>query len=78
MRQSTAGRQSSASSYLHLRILLLVAVKNDVALAAAAVGPFQEFGPDTGPGLPSGANLMIAQDMGKYVNSFRWKGDPLD
>ena len=70
--------QSSASSYLHLRILLLVAVKNDVALAAAAVGPFQEFGPDTGPGLPSGANLMIAQDMGKYVNSFRWKGDPLD
>ena len=22
------------------------------------------------------ANLQIAQDMGKYVNSFMWRGDP--
>lgn len=70
--------QSSGGSYLRLRILVLVAVKNDLALVAAAAGPFREFGPDSGPGLPSGANVLIAQDMGKYVNSFRWKGDPLD
>lgn len=40
------------------RILVLVAVKNDLALVSAAVG--------------------LAQDMGKYVNSLRWKGDPPD
>lgn len=70
--------QSSTGSFLRLRILVLVAVKNDLALVAAAVGPHHEFGPDFGPGPPSAANLQIAQDMGKYVNSFRWKGDPLD
>lgn len=70
--------QSSTGSYLRVRILALVAVKNDLALVAAALGPYHEFGPSFGPGLPSGASLQIAQDMGKYVNSFRWNGDPLD
>ena len=70
--------QSSGGRYLRLRIVVVVAVKNDVALVAAAGGPFHEFGPTFGPGPPSGANLQIAQDMGKYVNSFRWKGDPAD
>lgn len=60
----------------HLRIILIVAVKNDLALVAGAVGPFHQFGPDFGPGPPSAANLQIAQDMGKYVNSFTWRGDP--
>ncbi|AKK29964.1 hypothetical protein [Mycobacterium sp. EPa45] len=60
----------------HLRILLIVAVKNDLALVAGAVGPFHQFGPDDGPGPPSPANLDIAKDMGKYVNSFMWRGDP--
>jgi hypothetical protein len=69
---------SSGASYIRLRIIVVVAVKNDLALVAAAVGPFHEFGPTFGPGPPSGANLEIAQDMGKYVNSFRWKGDPAD
>jgi hypothetical protein len=59
-----------------LRIILVVAVKNDLALVAGAIGPFHQFGPDFGPGPPSGANLEIAQDMGKYVNSFSWRGDP--
>ncbi|MBI3689867.1 MAG: hypothetical protein HY239_04145 [Mycolicibacterium aromaticivorans] len=59
-----------------VRTVLLVAVKNDLALVAGAVGPYHAFGPDFGPGLPSGANLQIAQDMGKYVNSFAWQGDP--
>ena len=43
---------------------------------AAAVGPYREFGPDFGSGKPSGANLQLALDMGKYVNSFSWRGDP--
>lgn len=60
----------------HLRILIVVAVKNDLALVAGAVGPFHQFGPDDGPGPPSPANLFIAKDMGKYVNSFMWRGDP--
>ena len=25
---------------------------------------------------PSPANVQIAEDMGQYVNSFQWKGDP--
>jgi hypothetical protein len=60
----------------HLRVVLIVAVKNDLALVAGAVGPFHQFGPDDGPGPPSPANLDIAKDMGKYVNSFMWRGDP--
>lgn len=62
-------------SYIRIRTVILVAVKNDLALVAGAVGPYHAFGPDFGPGLPSGANLQIAQDMGKYVNSFTWQGD---
>ena len=45
-------------------------------LIGAAIGPYREFGPESGPGLPSGANLQLAQDLGRYVNSFLWKGDP--
>ena len=68
--------QGSNSSYMKMRVLVMVAVKNDLALAAAAVGPFRAFGPDSGSGKPSGASLQIALDMGKYVNSFSWRGDP--
>jgi len=59
-----------------LRVIIIVAVKNDLALVAAAEGPFRAFTPAFGPGPPSPANLQIAQDMGKYVNSFSWRGDP--
>ena len=69
--------QGSTAGYSRLRILAMAAVKNDVALIAFATGPFREFGPDSGPGIPSGANLQLAQDMGKYVNSFQWRDDPL-
>jgi hypothetical protein len=68
--------QGANSSYSRMRVLVIVSVKNDLALVAAAVGPYHAFGPDFGPGPPSGANLEIAQDMGKYVNSFSWRGDP--
>lgn len=68
--------QGAMASYSRLRILVMAGVKNDVALVAFATGPYRAFGPDFGPGPPSGANLEIAQDMGKYVNSFQWEGDP--
>jgi hypothetical protein len=58
------------------RIVIMAAVKNDLALIGAAIGPYRKFEPGDGPGVPSGANLQLAQDLGKYVNSFLWKGDP--
>jgi RsiW-degrading membrane proteinase PrsW (M82 family)/RNA polymerase subunit RPABC4/transcription elongation factor Spt4 len=68
--------QDSIGTYTRLRVLVMVAVKNDLALIAAAVGPYHEFSPDFGTGHPSGANLQLAMDMAKYVNSFAWRGDP--
>jgi hypothetical protein len=68
--------QGANSNYMRMRVIAMVAVKNDLALVAAAVGPFRQFGPDFGLGKPSGANLQLALDMGKYVNSFSWRGDP--
>jgi hypothetical protein len=68
--------QDANASYTRLRILVMAAEKNGLALIAAAVGPYHQFSPDFGTGHPSGANLQIAMDMGKYVNSFTWRGDP--
>ncbi|MGV1087246.1 MAG: zinc ribbon domain-containing protein [Mycobacterium sp.] len=59
-----------------LRSVIVVAIKNDIALIAAAIGPYHQFGPSFGPGRPSPTNLQIAEDMGRYVNGFRWRGDP--
>jgi hypothetical protein len=58
------------------RIVILAAVKNDLTLIGAAIGPYRQFTPEDGPGPPSGANVQLAEDLGKYVNSFLWKGDP--
>ncbi|TGD84096.1 zinc ribbon domain-containing protein [Mycolicibacterium sp. CH28] len=68
--------QDGDASYQHLRLVILVAVKNDYALLAGAIGPYRQFGPNFGPGRPSGANLELAIDLDKYVNSFAWRGDP--
>jgi hypothetical protein len=68
--------QDAAGNYARLRVVILVAVKNGLALVAGAAGPFRRFTPDFGPGQPSGANLQLALDMAKYVNSFMWRGDP--
>ncbi len=59
-----------------VRVIIIGAVKNNLALVAVADGPFRQFRPGIGPGPPSPANLQIAQDMGKYVDSFSWRGDP--
>jgi hypothetical protein len=69
--------QGSNSSYTRMRLVVMVAIKNDLALVAGAVGPYHAFGPDFGSGKPSAAGLQLALDMGKYVNSFSWRGDPL-
>ena len=58
------------------RVMVMVGIKNDFALIAVAAGPYREFSPDFGSGHPSGANFQLALDMGKYVNSFQWRGDP--
>ncbi|WP_029107073.1 zinc ribbon domain-containing protein [Mycobacterium sp. URHD0025] len=68
--------QNATGDYMRMRVVILAAVKNDLALIAVATGPYHAYGPDFGPGIPSGANLDLALDMGKYVNSFRWRGDP--
>ncbi|MDT5258015.1 MAG: hypothetical protein QOD10_3095 [Mycobacterium sp.] len=68
--------QDASGTFTRLRLLVMVAVKDDYALVAAAVGPYHQFSRDFGSGHPSGANLQLALDMGKYVNSFTWRGGP--
>jgi len=58
-----------------LRVIVIAAVKNDLALVAVGEGPFLQFGPGVGPGPPSPANVQIAQLMGRYLDSFSWRGD---
>lgn len=67
-------KQSSSGGLQTMRVLIMVAVKNDLALVVTAMGPEVK----KNHGHPSGANLEIAfsRDFGYYVNSFRWKGDP--
>ena len=67
--------QGSSGTFTRLRMLVMTAVRNDYALVAAAIGPYHEFTRDFGTGHPSGVNLQLAMDMGKYVNSFRWRDD---
>jgi hypothetical protein len=70
--------QDSSGKFTRLRVVALCAVKNDYALVVTAVGPYHEFTPDFGTGHPSGANIALALDMGKFVNSFRWRSGPSD
>lgn len=69
-------RQTGVSSRSDTRLVVVAAVKNDLALVALATGPYRRFSADFGPGPPSAANLEIAIDMGKYLESFSWRGDP--
>jgi len=63
----------SATAFTRLRLIVMAAVRDDYALVAAAIGPYHEFSREFGNGHPSAANLQLALDMGKYVNSFRWR-----
>jgi hypothetical protein len=65
--------QGPSGTFTRLRLVVMVAVKHDYALVAAAIGPYHEFSREFGNGHPSAANLQLAMDMGKYVNSFRWR-----
>jgi hypothetical protein len=65
--------QDASGTFTRLRLLVMVAIKNNYALVAAAIGPYHEFSPDFGSGHPSGVNMQLALDMGKYVNSFIWR-----
>lgn len=77
--------QAGASSATSLRVLVMVAVKNGLALVATADGPRVAFHQATdqdsnGPGVtdhPSGTDLAVAQWVGGLFNSFSWKGDPV-
>ena len=60
-----------------MRVMVMVAVKNDAGASSRRGGPV----PPVRPGLPVSVSrpaptLQIALDMGKYVNSFSWRGDP--
>jgi hypothetical protein len=65
--------QDASGTFTRLRLLVMVAIKNKYALVAAAIGPYHEFSPSFGSGHPSGVNMQLALDMGKYVNSFIWR-----
>ena len=65
--------QDAVGTFTRLRLLVMVAIKKNYALVAAAIGPYHEFSPDFGSGHPSGVNMQLALDMGKYVNSFIWR-----
>ncbi len=74
---------AATSNYAEIRVLVLVAVKNDLALVATAAGPHVVFEPATEhesrgsrvTSHPSGAGLALAQRIGPFINSFIWQGD---
>ena len=69
--------QSSDGTSQHERVVVLAAVKNDVAVVAAGIGPFHEFAQGgLTNGHPSGAGVLVALVMDPIVNSVQWKGDP--
>ena len=65
--------QDVSGTYTRLRLLVMVAIEKNYALVAAAIGPYHQFSPEFGSGHPSGVNMQLALDMGKYVNSFIWR-----
>lgn len=70
--------QSASGPYAPQRVLIMVAVKNGLALVAEASGPL--FAPKNYHGHGTGAELAIVDDaysyFGFFVNTFSWKGDP--
>lgn len=69
--------QSTNGGYLHARLIVMVAVKHDVALVGVALGPYDPYTPDgINDGHPSGVSAEIAFLLDPLLNSFSWQGDP--
>jgi hypothetical protein len=69
--------QSTDGTYVHDRVIVLAAVKNDVSVLIAGIGPFHQFAQDgLTDGHPSGAGVLAALVMDPLVNGVAWKGDP--
>ncbi len=60
----------------HLRIILIVAVKNDLALVAGAVGAVPPVRARRRAGGRRHRRTSTSPRTCKYVNSFMWRGDP--
>lgn len=65
--------QAPTSSATHWRVLVMVSVKNDFAVIAAATGPSVSSNISNHP---SGADMLAAFQISEFVNRFMWRGDP--
>jgi hypothetical protein len=69
--------QTTSGGYSHQRVIVMAAVKRDMALVGVASGKFHEFSQDgLTDGHASGANVFVAFLLDRLLNSFTWKGDP--
>lgn len=69
--------QTTSGDFSHQRVIVMAAVKHNVALVAVAGGPYHEFSQrGLTDGHASGANVFVAFLLDRLVNSFTWKGDP--
>lgn len=67
--------QTSTGGYAHERLVVMVAVKNGVALVGEAVGDYHAFTPADGHA--SAVGLLVApQLLDPLINTFAWQGDP--
>jgi hypothetical protein len=71
--------QSGGGAATHDRLIVMVAVKNNVALVGEALGTYHPSAPgnENDTGHPTGASLEIAQLLDPLINSFSWQGDPV-
>ena len=68
--------QGGQASYARARLVVMVAVHNDVAVVATAIGPYEAATPDT-TGHPTGLGLLVAAFyLDPIINTVRWQGDP--
>lgn len=68
--------QGGQASYAHGRLVVMVAVQNNVAIVASAVGPFEPATPDS-TGHPTGLGLLAATFfLDPMINTISWQGDP--
>ncbi len=70
---STSSNGQSAT----LRVIVLAAIRNNIAVVSVCAGPLQPFGQGQGQpndGHPSIANLIIAQAGDPVINSVLWPG----